>query len=118
MFPIICPRVGAGVAAHSGKAAPAAARASWTSDFVERGNTPKQSVCHAGFVVSKVPPSLDSVNCPLIMLYPFIFGNPFGLSLSRCSSPTSNTWVMTCSGAVPFMNTTRDLLFFTLQASI
>ncbi len=61
MFPIICPRVGAGVAAQPGKAALAAAKAVWTSSLVERGNSPRQSAVRAGFVLSKVPPSLAEV---------------------------------------------------------
>ena len=68
MLPIICPRVGAGVAAQLGKAACAASKAAFTSALVDRGNSPRVSVNIAGFMEVKVAPSLDEVNCPLIML--------------------------------------------------
>ena len=68
MFPITCPRVGAGVAAQPGKAAAAASRAVWTSLRVEWGKTPRQSDSRAGLVDSKVPPSEASVSCPPTML--------------------------------------------------
>ena len=68
MLPIIWPRVGAGVAAHPGKAACAASKAAFTSALVDRGNSPRVSANIAGFMEVKVAPSLDEVNCPLMML--------------------------------------------------
>ena len=68
MFPIICPRVGAGVAAQPVKAERAAAIAACTSSLVERGNSPNSSARTAGFLLVKVEPSEEEVSCPLIML--------------------------------------------------
>ena len=78
MLPIIWPRVGAGVAAHDGNAAWAAANASLTSSLVESGNSPNSSSSQAGFVETKVLPSDANFSCPPMMLYPRTLGEPFG----------------------------------------
>ena len=62
MLPIICPLVGAGVAAQFANAARAAFRAFLTSSLVERGNSPRQSANNAGLVDLNVAPSLAEVN--------------------------------------------------------
>jgi len=59
---MICPLVGAGVAAQAGKAARAAWSAFLTSSLVDSGNSPKQSARSAGFVDLKVEPSLAEVS--------------------------------------------------------
>ena len=94
MLPIICPRVGAGVAAHPSSAARAAAIAEWISSLVESGNSPNSSTNTAGLRLMKVEPSDEVVNCPLIILYPLTFGRSSGLLLSRNSRPVSKTCVM------------------------
>ena len=91
MLPIICPRVGAGVAAQAGNAARAACSASLTSSRVESGNSPRQSASNAGLVEVKVAPSLAEVNWPLMILYPRTAGLPFGFSIEINSNPVSKT---------------------------
>ena len=91
MFPIICPRVGAGVADHPVNAFRAARSASWTSSSVERGNSPRQSSNHAGLIDLNVEPSLACLSSPSMILYPFTQGLPFGLLWSRNSRPVEST---------------------------
>ena len=67
----------------------------WTSSLVDRGKTPRQSARIAGFFDSNVEPSDADSNCPPIMLYPRIIGEPLGFSLSIASNPVSSTWGMT-----------------------
>ena len=91
MLPMIWPRVGAGVAAQLGKACLAALSASWTSFSLDRGNSPNQSSSHAGLVDLKLEPSLANFSSPLMILYPFTQGLPFGLLWSRNSKPVEST---------------------------
>ena len=71
MFPMICPLVGAGVAAQSANAERAAAIASWTSSLVDRGKSPNSSTSIAGFLLVNLDPSEEDFSCPLIILCQF-----------------------------------------------
>ena len=94
MLPMIWPRVGAGVEDQPGNADFADFNALCTSSLVDRGKTPRQSARIAGFFDSNVEPSDAGSNCPPIILYPRIIGEPLGFSLSIASNPVSSTWGM------------------------
>ena len=94
ILPMICPLVGAGVAAQSVNAERAAAIASCTSSLVDSGKSPNTSTSIAGFLLVNLDPSDEDFSCPLMILYPLTLGRLPGLLLSKNSRPVSKTCVM------------------------